>query len=124
MFRFFRRKARVLILDDDLAMQRLMALLLKREGYRVDVVNSGRQAIARLQESDYAAILLDLMMPHEGGMTVIAHLRRTDPQMLKRVVVVTGTPEPVLKGIAPEVFAIVQKPFKADDLIASVKRLA
>lgn len=120
MFGFLRRKPRVLLLDDDVAMQKLMATLLRRAGYKVDVVNSGKQAIAALAERSYHAILLDLMMPTEGGMTVIGHIRETKPEMLKRVVVVTATPEPVLKAIASEVFGIVQKPFVADDLIKTV----
>jgi CheY-like chemotaxis protein len=123
MFGLFRRKKRVLILDDDAAMQKLMALLLQREGYRVDVVNSGRAAMAALEGKSYHAILLDLMMPYEGGMTVIGHLRETDPALLKRVIVVTGTPKSVLKGIAAEVAGIVRKPFQAAELIEAVRRL-
>lgn len=119
----FKRKPRILILDDDVAMQKLMALLLKREGYRVDMVNSGRAAIAALKDTDYHAILLDLMMPLEGGMTVIRHLRENNPVMLKRVIVVTGAPQPVLKGFAPDVAAIVRKPFAAGDLVDAVRSL-
>ncbi len=123
MLGLFKRKKRVLILDDDAAMQKLMALLLKREGYRVDVVNSGREAIAALKDTAYHAIFLDLMMPYEGGITVIAHLRETEPALLKRVIVVTGTPASVLKGFAAEVAGIVSKPFEPAELIDAVRRL-
>ncbi len=123
MFSVLKRKARVLFLDDDISMQKLVSALLKRDGHRVDVVSSGRKAIEALERRTYAAILLDLMMPHEGGMTVIRHLRATQPEMLKRVIVVTATPEPVVKSIASDVFAIVRKPFQAEELSAAVNRL-
>jgi two-component system response regulator MtrA len=124
MFGLFRRKPRVLILDDDVAMQKLMKLLLEREGFRAHVVSSGRAAIAKLKVTTYHAILLDLMMPHEGGMTVIRHLRENDPAKLKRVIIVTGTPKPVLKAIAKEVAGIVPKPFAPAELIDAVRRLS
>ncbi len=103
-----KRKPRVLVLDDDVAMQKLVSMLLKRAGNRVDVVDNGREAIDSI----------------EGGMTVISHLRTTKPELLKRVILMTATPDPVLKGIAKEVFAVVKKPFSGDELVATVARLA
>jgi len=119
----FQKRKKVLLLEDDPAMQRLVSTLLKREGYRVDVVGSGREAIRLVGEEDYDALLLDLMMPVEGGMTVIAHLREQKPEVLRRVAVITGSPSSVLDAISREV-AIVPKPFDAATLIAAVRRLS
>jgi two-component system response regulator CpxR len=123
MLNVFKRKARILVLDDDLAIQKLVSMLLKREGHRVDVVGRGSLAIEAIKKEPYSAIVLDLMMPTEGGMTVLRHLREENPALLKKVIILTATPEPVLKNMAGEVFAVVQKPFQAADLIATVKRL-
>ncbi len=120
----FSRKPRVLVLDDDVSMQKLVSMLLKREGYRIDVVDSGRKAIESIDKNDYTAILLDLMMPHEGGMTVLTHLRQKSPEVLQRVILLTAMPDSILKGIAKDVFAVVRKPFEASDLVATVARLA
>lgn len=119
-----KKKPRVLVLDDDVSMQKLVSMILKREGLRVDVVGSGRKAIEAINGStEYAAILLDLMMPTEGGMTVIGHLRESKPELLQRIIVLTATPDAVLTGISKEVFAVVKKPFEASELVAAVKRL-
>jgi DNA-binding NtrC family response regulator len=117
------RKARVLLLDDDVSIQKLVATLLRRAGHRVDVVGSGRRAIDAIGRNDYGALLLDLMMPTEGGMTVIQHLRETRPELLQRVVLLTGTPDSVLTGIRKDVFAVVKKPFQPDELVGTVGRL-
>ena len=120
-----KRKKRVLVLDDDVSMQKLVSIILKREGLRVDVVASGHRAIEAIDGSnEYAAILLDLMMPTEGGMTVIGHVRANKPELLKRIIVLTASPDSVLKGISKEVFAVVKKPFEASELVAAVKQLA
>ncbi|MBV8519326.1 MAG: response regulator [Acidobacteria bacterium] len=118
-----RPKARLLVLDDDTSMQKLMGTLLRREGHRVDVVSGGNQAIERLDEQEYDALLLDLMTPTEGGMTVIRHLREARPAMLRRVLVVTGSPDAVLRTIEGEVFEVVRKPFTPDELTSAIARL-
>ena len=123
MIPLLRRGPRVLVLDDDASMLKLVSTLLKRDGNRVDVVSSGSKAIEAIGRQKYAAILLDLMMPTEGGMTVIRHLREKSPETLKRVIVMTATPESVVKKMANDVFAILQKPFQAEELSSVVKRL-
>lgn len=122
MFQF--RRKRALLLDDDAAMRRLVSLLLKRAGYAVDAVVSGNDAIDAIENQQYAAVVLDLMMPLEGGMTVIRYLRENAPAMLRRVVVITGAPDGVLDPIRDEIFAVVRKPFRSEELIETAKRLA
>jgi two-component system, NtrC family, response regulator PilR len=118
------RRKRVLVLDDDLSIRKLVSMILNREGYRVDAVDSGRKAIAAIEKNDYTALLLDIMMPTEGGMTVIQHLRRQRPELLQRVIVLTGTADSALQSISKDVFAIVKKPFETRDLVDTVTRLA
>lgn len=120
MLQMLRRKRRLLVLDDDAAMQRLVASLLRRAGYRVDVVSTGAHAIEKLEAQTYAALLLDVMTPTEGGLTVVRHLKETNRALLERVVLVTGSPDSVLRAVVDDVHAIVHKPFKAEELIAIV----
>ena len=119
----FRKKPRVLLLDDDASMQRLISRLLRGEGFRVDCVSTGRQAIERIHRADYAALLLDIMTPTEGGMTVIEHLRENDPTLLKRVVLVTGSPPSMLRRASKDVFAVVKKPFEPRQLVEMVRNV-
>jgi DNA-binding response OmpR family regulator len=123
MLKMLKRGARLLVLDDDPSMQKLVGTLLRRAGYRADIVAAGRQAIEKIDQNDYAVMLLDLMAPTEGGLTVIKHLRDTRPELLKRVVLVTASPESVLRGIDKDVAAIVRKPFEANELIAAISRV-
>jgi DNA-binding response OmpR family regulator len=118
-----RKKKKVLVLDDDPSVQRLVRVLLKRAGFHVDVVDKGNAAIDAIQRQSYDAMLLDLMMPHEGGMTVIQHLRAHRPDLLRRAILLTATPDSVLKTIAGDI-SIVKKPFGARELIAAVERVA
>ncbi|HEX8408795.1 MAG TPA: response regulator [Thermoanaerobaculia bacterium] len=120
---FLRRKARVLLLDDDLSMQKLMSTLLRRAGYRVDVVSEGAHAIEKIGQEEYHALLLDLMTPTEGGLTVIKHLKQHKPELLKRVLLVTASPDSVLRSVSGDVSAVVHKPFEAQELLEAVERV-
>ncbi|MGA8810378.1 MAG: response regulator [Thermoanaerobaculia bacterium] len=120
----FKRRKRVLLLDDDPSMQRLVARLLGNEGFRVDVFLTGSQAITALGQATYDVLLLDLMMPHEGGMTVIRHLRGKNPLMLKRSILLTASPDSLIEALSGEVSTVVQKPFEPKQLIDAVRRMS
>lgn len=100
-----------------------MAALLRREGHRVDVVSEAAQAIEHIGRYDYDALLLDIMTPTEGGLTVIRHLRTAKPALMKKVVLVTASPDSVLRGVSGEVFGIVRKPFEAAELMATIRKV-
>jgi len=117
------RKSRLLVLEDDPSMQKLVSTLLRRAGHATDVVGDAAQAIEKLEGRAYDGFLLDIMTPTTGGMTVIRHLRESKPELLKRVVLVTASPESVLKGVSGDVFAIVRKPFSPEQLIETIERL-
>lgn len=120
---FLKRKARLLLLDDDPSMQRLMAALLRRDGHRVDVVSEAAQAIEHIGRYAYDALLLDIMTPTEGGLTVLRHLRKAKPEMMKRVLLVTASPDSILKGVSGDVFGVVRKPFEAEELMGAIRKV-
>jgi DNA-binding response OmpR family regulator len=111
------------LLDDDPSMQRLISALLKRDGYRVDVYLTGRDALRSIEVNHYAALLLDLMMPHEGGMTVIRELRVKNPHLLDRTLVISASSASVIGSVAKEVAGVVKKPFEAEELLGAVRRV-
>jgi CheY-like chemotaxis protein len=124
MIRFLRpRKAQLLVLDDDTSMQKLVATLLRREGYGVEVVSSGSQAIEKIDRREYDALLLDVMTPTDGGFTVIRHLKETKPSLLGRVVLLTASPDSVLRSVASDIFGVVHKPFEPARLLETVSRV-
>src|SRR5439155_19721982 len=106
------------------SMQRLVSKILTKAGFRVDTFLTGRDAMRAMEKEAYRVILLDLMMPHEGGITVIKHLQSKAPEKLQSVIVLTASSESVIETIKDSVAAVVQKPFEAIGLVAAVKRVA
>jgi CheY-like chemotaxis protein len=117
MAEHIRPDARVLVADDDFSIRRLVCTIIKREGLLADCVADGGEAIEKLQESEYAVILLDLMMPRVDGFAVIDYLREHPPMNKPVVLVVTAYADQKFKEVDPEVVAgVLRKPFEVADL--------
>ena len=79
---------RVLLVDDETEFVETLALRLETRGLRVDTADSGEAAIAKVQEKQYDAILLDLAMPGMDGVEALQRIREHNPD--SQVIVVTG----------------------------------
>jgi PAS domain S-box-containing protein len=80
---------RVLVVDDDEDLLRMMALALRRGGYDVDTAPDGAVALEKMRdEKSFAVLLTDLMMPNVNGLELMREARRMDP--LLEVVVITA----------------------------------
>lgn len=116
-------KPLILIVENDAATQRLMRVLLHRQGWDVDAVARGDDAQTLLERVDYSAVLLDLMLPGKSGFDVLESIAAGDRSRLRRVVVTTSAPDVQLSKIRtrwPETKAV-RKPFDLAELEDSVR---
>jgi CheY-like chemotaxis protein len=113
---------RILVVDDDRALQTLLRVLLTRAGFECDFVSDGREAINKLNgDGDgepYAVIMLDLILPGVSGMEILDHLRENKPSLLPRTIVLTGASGGILKGVdTSSIHAVIRKPFDIQDVL-------
>jgi DNA-binding NtrC family response regulator len=82
---------RVLVVEDDAPIGRMLASILADEGYVVDLASDGLTALGKIEAREYDLILTDLRMPELDGVGLYRELERRQPEMLRRVIVITGT---------------------------------
>jgi CheY-like chemotaxis protein len=116
-------KPYVLVADDNEPTCTLLAALLHRD-FTVDIASDGQEAIDRLRNRQYAAILIDLRMPRTDGFAALDFLKQNQPGMLASVLVVTAilTPGELQRARAYGVCGIITKPFDVESLLAAVKK--
>jgi CheY-like chemotaxis protein len=112
---------RVLVVDDNEAIRRLVSKLLQHEGYAIDEAIDGLEALEKLDARSYDAVILDLMMPRATGFDVIAALRERNPGVLKKVVVLTAAMSKIDNEELNDVAGVVSKPFELDNLVTTVR---
>jgi CheY-like chemotaxis protein len=115
----------VLLADDNEATCTLITALLQAD-FVVDVASDGGEAIEKLKSRQYAAILLDLLMPLVDGYAVLDFLEQHSPDLLRRVIVVTASlsSRQLQRVKEYEVFGVIAKPFEVDLLQAAVHQVA
>jgi len=113
----------VLIVEDDLVTAATLASLVRELGYEVTVANTGREALERFSTGDYAAILLDLILPDLDGFALLLHLEANKPALLQRMIITTGLPEKYTEEIDRKpICGVVQKPVQTSRLSALLQR--
>ncbi len=74
-------RKRILLVDDDAALREFIELALVSEGYRVDAVGDGREALAFLGRTTVDLVITDLCMPHIDGIELAMEMRKTRPNI-------------------------------------------
>ena len=112
----------ILIADDDVSVARVMRLALALQGWRVDLVEDGLEAIDKALAEDYDLILMDQRMPKCSGTEAAQRIRAQKPD--QRIAMVTGSPmgEGRHRVAGVEGLYHLDKPFTPSELVAAVKR--
>ncbi len=114
--------ARILIVDDDPALLRLLSLRLRHEGHDVIEADSGEAALARLDHELPQLLMTDLRMGGMDGMQLFEAVHRRHPLLPVLTLTAHGTIPDAVRALQRGVFGYIPKPFEARDLMAEVNR--
>lgn len=118
-------KGRVLVVDDEPAIRALVTKIVERAGYPVDSARDGAEAIERLEDTEYAVIVLDLMMPNVDGYGLIDYIKSSSRRRPAIIVISAGDTAALRRLDGAVVHSILRKPFDIDvlgDLITAAAR--
>jgi DNA-binding response OmpR family regulator len=114
--------SKVLVVDDEAHIVELARLYLSREGYEVEGVEDGAQALARFTQVKPDLVVLDIMLPGVDGLTICKEIRK---QSQVPIIMLTARDEVTDKVVGLEVGAddYLTKPFHPQELVARAKAL-
>lgn len=116
------KKPRILVVDDDEMALKNLEHILNKEDYSVITASSGEKAIKRLEASDFDVVLADLKMEKINGIEVLEKTKSRYPDT--QVIMITGyaSIDSAIKTIKKGAFHYIEKPFKLEEVRATVKQ--
>lgn len=115
-------KAKILVVDDELAIQKALVKFLQSLSYDVDSASDGAEAIEKAKNKVYQLVITDLKMPNMTGIDLIKNLKKINPQITCLVMTGFGTIESAVEAIKVGAFHYVTKPFELDDIAMLVEK--
>jgi len=114
---------RILLVDDDTNIRKILSLILGDAGYVVDTAESGKEAIAKSDANSYNLAVVDVRLGDMECTKLLSRLYETRPRMMK--IVLTGYPlsEDALRTLSQGVDGYLAKPVKSDQLLKTVNNL-
>ncbi|MCX7222923.1 MAG: response regulator transcription factor [Burkholderiales bacterium] len=114
---------RLLVVEDDLALQRQLVEALSANGYAVDIASDGREALYLGQEQEYDAVILDVGLPLMDGISVLRKWRAEQRTMPVLILTARDDWHDKVSGIDAGADDYVTKPFHLQELLARVRAL-
>jgi two-component system response regulator AtoC len=113
---------KILVIDDEENMRHMLAVLLEKEGYQVDNAGNGKQGLDLALQSFYDLILCDLKMPVMDGMAFLEKFRDSKQESTVIVMSAYGTMDTAIEAMKRGAYDYVSKPFKADEILLTLKK--
>lgn len=111
---------RILVVDDDPAINEMLTIVLEAEGFATESVTDGAEAVAAFRSTNPDLILLDLMLPGMNGVDICREIRKESAVPIVMLTAKTDTVDVVL-GLESGADDYITKPFKPKELVARIR---
>ncbi len=115
---------RVLVVDDEQSLRKVLAATLQREGYEVSVCSDGEEAISALERDGADVVVTDLVMPRMDGLTLLRKVVARHPDVPVIVVTAHGRIDSAVEAMKAGAFDFLAKPFDHGELKAIIAKAA
>ncbi len=113
---------RILVVDDEANMRRILEATLIRDGYDVDVAENGSVAMEMMRKNPAHVVITDIKMPVMDGMTLLKEINRDHPDVPIIMLTAHGTVENAVEAMKQGAFDYISKPFDMEELHHSLMK--
>jgi len=113
--------ARILVIEDDENIRKVLATILEDEGYKVDLVDTAKKAIEKTKRNFYNIALIDVRLPDMEGIELLTKMKDTTPKMRK--IIITGYPtlQNAIQAVNRGADAYIVKPFDMEKVLKTIE---
>ena len=114
-------KESIIIIDDDASTCKTLALIFKKQGYEVETVGTGHDALEKVKRRDFNLAILDIKLPDIEGIELLAPLKKTRPFMDIMMITGMGTLETAIYALNNGASSYITKPLNMDDILVKIR---
>jgi len=115
-------KAKILIIDDDNSLRRVLEYNLQEEGYDVKAASSGEEGLYWFGQSKPDLVISDMKMTGMDGLMVLKSIKERSPETLVIIITAFGTVDVAVEAMKNGAYDYITKPFNRDELKLTVKK--
>ncbi|MFJ7951635.1 response regulator transcription factor [Lysinibacillus sp. NPDC096418] len=112
---------RILIIEDEESIARVLQLELQFEGYEAEMAHTGTDGLLKYREQNWDLVLLDIMLPEMSGLDVLKRIRATESYTPVIMLTAKGEVEDKVKGLDLGANDYMTKPFEIEELLARIR---
>jgi ActR/RegA family two-component response regulator len=116
------QKPVVLVIDDDAVIRKMLSQILKAEGYMVETVETGKQAIAASKKRFFNVALVDMRLQDMRGTALIHELKEAEPRMIRIIVTGYASTENAIESVNRNADGYILKPIDVQELLAMIEK--
>ena len=114
----------ILIVEDEKDLCTLLSDFLSSKNYKVEVVNTRKNAISQVKKEAPDLIFLDLKLPDGDGIKLLSKIKKISPQTSVTIISAYGDDEVRREAKRKGVFAFIDKPFTEEDILRNIRKIA
>lgn len=114
---------RILVVDDEEIIRESIAMILEKEGYKVDKAENGGSAFDKISAVSYDLVITDIEMPVMRGVELLEKIGQRSPQTFVIIITAYGSVETAIGALRKGAYDYILKPIEFDDLLFRVKKL-
>ncbi len=114
---------RILLAEDEKPLSKALTAILERNGYSVDAVYDGEEALEYLEMDNYDGVILDIMMPKIDGITVLRTIRSRENFIPVLLLTAKSEVDDKVEGLDAGANDYLAKPFHAKELLARIRAM-
>ena len=113
---------KILIIDDDDKILKLLKKILESEGYSTEVVKNGVDGMKKFEEGQFDLVMTDYVMPEMDGLELVRRIKKVDPEFPIIIFTAYGTIKGAVDAIRLGAFDYIEKPFDKEELLFKTKK--
>jgi len=115
-------REKILIVDDEERMRRVLQMMLEREGYEVKLAEHGAEALSLLAQEPFDLLITDMRMPEMNGLELLKNIKKIDERIPVIIITAYGTIQNAVEAMKHGAYDYILKPFDMEEMKTIISR--